>query len=129
MELSGWVAILNEAETSVVDTKDLGSKPVAVKGGRVRPLIDTKPSFDPAVELLEGPVVTIGDQVTRVWTKRNKTAQELAADDDVRKESVLTGANELAYKVLFNHENRIRVLEGKQPVNMNQFRAAVRALL
>lgn len=32
-------------------------------------------------------------------------------------------------RVLFNHENRVRVLEGKQAVTMAQFRTAIKALL
>ena len=36
---------------------------------------------------------------------------------------------ELVAKVLFNHENRVRVLEGKQPITANQFRAALKAML
>lgn len=33
------------------------------------------------------------------------------------------------FKVLFNHENRIRALEGKQPLNAAQALAAVKALM
>lgn len=36
---------------------------------------------------------------------------------------------ELVAKVLFNHENRIRVLEGKQPVTANQFANALKGML
>lgn len=36
---------------------------------------------------------------------------------------------EVVAKVLFNHENRVRVLEGKQPINANQFKTAIKALL
>jgi len=35
----------------------------------------------------------------------------------------------LVAKVLFNHENRLRVLEGKQPVTAPQFRATLKAML
>ena len=33
------------------------------------------------------------------------------------------------FKVIFNQENRIRALEGKQPVTMAQVRSAVKALM
>ncbi len=36
---------------------------------------------------------------------------------------------ELVAKVLFNHENRIRVLESKQSVTAGQFAAALKAML
>jgi len=36
---------------------------------------------------------------------------------------------ELVAKVLFNHENRVRVVEGKQPITANQFKAALKAML
>jgi hypothetical protein len=34
-----------------------------------------------------------------------------------------------AFKVLFNHENRLRALEGKVPVTASQARSAVKALM
>lgn len=36
---------------------------------------------------------------------------------------------ETVAKVAFNHENRIRVLEGKQPVNAGQFKQALKDLM
>lgn len=36
---------------------------------------------------------------------------------------------EIAAKVLLSHENRIRALEGKQAINANQFKTAIKALL
>lgn len=35
----------------------------------------------------------------------------------------------IALKIAFNHENRIRVLEGKAAVTLAQFKTALRALL
>lgn len=40
-----------------------------------------------------------------------------------------TVLSHLVFKVLFNHENRIRVLEGKLPITAQQARAAVKALM
>lgn len=37
--------------------------------------------------------------------------------------------NLLTVRVLFNHENRIRLLESKAPITMPQFIAALRALM
>lgn len=35
----------------------------------------------------------------------------------------------ISFKIAFNHENRIRALEGKAPITAAQFRAAVKAAL
>lgn len=37
--------------------------------------------------------------------------------------------NVITLKIAFNHENRIRALEGKQAVTIAQFKTAVRAML
>jgi hypothetical protein len=34
-----------------------------------------------------------------------------------------------AIKIIFNHENRIRALEGKQPITANQLRQAIKELM
>lgn len=39
------------------------------------------------------------------------------------------GMDVVQLKILFNHENRIRVLEGKQAITVAQFKAGVAALL
>lgn len=36
---------------------------------------------------------------------------------------------EIVAKVTFNHENRIRALEGKQPINAAQFKSALKDLM
>ncbi|MGV8838984.1 MAG: hypothetical protein ACWA6X_01630, partial [Bauldia sp.] len=46
----------------------------------VLPVEVTDPPFDPATQVRTGPVLTIeATRVTRVWTVRDKTAEELAA--------------------------------------------------
>lgn len=90
------------------------------------PLAITDPAFDAATQVRSGPVDTVGkDQVTRVWTVRVKTADELDAD----KSATVDAIDMLAFKVLFNHENRIRALESKQAVTAAQFKTALKALL
>lgn len=65
------------------------------------------------------------------WTLRNKTAEELAAEETQRHagiQSELDSAQSVVkvlLKVSFLQENRIRVLEGKQPVTAAQFRTWV----
>ena len=53
----------------------------------------------------------------------NTTAQ------DKLKSIRITGMDQVAMKIAFNHENRIRALEGKQAVTAAQFIAAIKALL
>lgn len=52
-----------------------------------------------------------------------------AAAQDARRGHELSRSDAVLFKVAFNHENRIRSLEGKQPVTAAQFRTAVKALL
>lgn len=95
-------------------------------GYRLVPVEDTNPPVNPATEIKTGPVVTaFADKVTRVWTVRSKTAQEL--DDE--KTAAAAGINDVLFKVAFNHENRIRTLAGQASVTAAQFRAAIKALL
>lgn len=94
-------------------------------GWRWLPVEVTDPLFDPATQIKEGPVLTVfADKVTRVWTVRAKTAPELDADKD----SMVSAMDMLAFKVLLNHENRIRALESKATVTAAQFRATLKAM-
>jgi hypothetical protein len=49
-----------------------------------------------------------------------------AAAQDVRKERELDRADRLLFLIAFRQENRVRALEGKQPITAAQFRAAVK---
>jgi hypothetical protein len=85
-----------------------------------------RPAYDPETQVIEGPVRTVGaSEVTETYSVRAKTAAELDADKDA-KISIMDRAQ---LRVLFNHENRIRALEGKQAITQAQFVAAVKALL
>jgi hypothetical protein len=86
-----------------------------------------KPAYDPATQVLEGPTVAVTkDAVTESYTVRDKTAQELAAETEARKESILSDAGELVLRRLCDHENRILVLEGKSAVTWEQCRKAIK---
>jgi hypothetical protein len=90
----------------------------------------SQPAFDATAETVDGPTYTVGaSSVTEVWTKRNLTAQETSD----RKESAISGINGGAYmpvfRALFNLNNRVLALEGKQTLTAAQFRAALKALL
>jgi hypothetical protein len=64
--------------------------------------------------------------VDGVVIQRDETAGEIAAREEAafQKELVLG-----ILKALFNHENRIRALEGKTAVTIDQFRIAVKTIL
>lgn len=90
------------------------------------PVETTMPPFDTATQVREGPVYTVEpSRVTEVYSVRAKTAQELDAD----KEDMIPPNVSAVFKILFNHENRIRTLESRPQVTAAQFRAAVKALL
>lgn len=98
----------------------------ASEGVKWLPVEITDPGFDPAIELKTGPVTTILiDKVTRVWTVRALTAEEL----DARKENQIDDISFLLFELAFDHENRIRVLEAKTPITKLQFRNALKARL
>lgn len=118
-------------EYALVDAKD----EIRQFSASVDPTVQTKPGFRwlPVERTTEGdgtvldaPVTAVlKDKVTIVTTRRGKTAAEL----DSEKERQLDGFDALALKVLFDHENRIRALEGKQAASAAQFRAALKARL
>lgn len=105
----------------------------------VDPGVDTKPGWrwlpcppvappanDPATETVDGPAYAVAaDGVTEIWAKRALTAAEL----DARKEARLDATDRLQFEVLFNLENRVRVLEGRAAVTRAQYRTALKALL
>lgn len=86
------------------------------------------PAHDPLTEVVTGPTYEVGEtSVTEVWIKRNLTAQELSD----RKDAVVDALarQELIFKVLFDQEKRLRVLEGKPAITAAQYRAALKAAI
>lgn len=114
--------------SNAVDRYDSNVDPnVATKTGwRWLPVTDTRPLAGDN-QIVEGPTVTVlADSVTRVWTVRDLTAGELDAQKtDLVESEILT----VVGKVLFNHENRVRALEGKAAITADQFKTALKALL
>lgn len=110
-------------------------------------LIEVRPSFDPAAELLEGPVYTQNaTSMTATWTKRAKTAQEIDAEKVIRIEGV--SRNDLL-TVILSLENDNRTIKAKinqlitdisastakftnpqaNQINMDQLKTGLKALL
>lgn len=87
-----------------------------------------KPAYDSATQVRTGPVVEedhVAEIRRHVWTVRDKTAEEL----DAEKDAAINQFDVLAFKVLFDHENRTRALESKAAITQAQFRAALKARL
>lgn len=87
-----------------------------------------KPDYDPETQVIEGPTIEEDhtNKVRRfVWTVRDKTAQELNNE----KTRIIDGLDRVLLKIAFNHENRVRALEGKQAITIEQFKAAVKGML
>jgi hypothetical protein len=121
-------ALVRLADEAVVDRRDFAEPPpdLSRKGVRWLPLVVTDPPFDAATEVRTGPAASVlPDRVTETWTVRAMTADEL----DARKDIAVDAFDALTLRIAFNHENRIRALEGKQAATVAQFRSALKALL
>jgi hypothetical protein len=119
-------ALIND-ENEIVRTSSRVNPEGGVEvGWKWLPVVDTKPLAS-VNQIRTGPVVTVEqEQVSRVWTVRDKTPQELDAEKDGL---VDDAAVSVIGKILFNHENRIRTLNSQAPVTAAQFKAAIKALL
>jgi hypothetical protein len=121
--LSGLVAVVDD-EGAVAEVRDLGPELIGVSDN-VLPCTDTKPACDAATEVLEGPVVTVEDDaVTRVWSVRKKTAEELAAEQGARDNLKLRMAfGTVGLEAAYEQENRLRKLEGGKAITLEAFKA------
>ena len=69
---------------------------------------------------------------TLVWDPTNVVPKPTQAELDAATPvypDVVDYVDQALFKIAFNHENRIRALENKSAITMNQFKTAVRALL
>lgn len=85
-----------------------------------------QPAYDPTVKKLTGPTYVIGPtSVVQTWTLTDLTPSEL---DDAKKVE-MSNIGVATLQGLFNHENRIRVLEGKSTITLATFLTAIKNLL
>lgn len=113
---------------AILHQRDYPTKPPDLphKGLRWLLVVVTEPAFDGTTQVKEGPVTTVNAaDVSVVWTVRAKTAQEIDAD----KAAEVSGVARVLFLAAFNHENRIRVLEGQPVVTAAQFRNALKGML
>lgn len=72
------------------------------------------------------------DRLLRSRTIRDKTAAELDAMDDSTADRAFSGVGRIERalgRALFDHENRLRALEGRPAVTAGQFKTALKGLL
>lgn len=86
---------------------------------------EATPAFDSKTQVCEPVAVVAAARVLRTWSVRDKTSEEL----DATKGFEMSRVNKATLEVTFNHENRIRALEGKNAVTKAQFINAVKGLL
>lgn len=93
-----------------------------------RPFVaNAAPSYDPTTH--HPPVrseVIEATQVVETWADPVAfTEQDISAQKDLQ----LNAVQVVALKVFLDHENRIRAIEGKQSVTLDQFKTALKAKL
>ena len=98
-----------------------------LKPFRWLPVEVTDPDVDDyATHTIEGPVTTVkAKKVTRVWTVRPKTADELDAD----KENQIPPSNSIQFKTMLDVENRTLALENKPAVTADEYRETLKGML
>jgi hypothetical protein len=85
-----------------------------------------KPTFNKETHYLTGPHYTITDtEVVESWEIVAFTPEEL----DARKDTQLNQKDRVILQLLFNQENRLRVLEQKPELTMAAYKALVKGLL
>lgn len=88
------------------------------------PLVVDNPTHDGPTQIKTGPVESrVGNEWHKVWTVRDKTAQEI----DDGKDNLIHRRTSWQFKVALDIENRVRALEGKQPVTASGYRTALKA--
>ena len=98
-----------------------------LKPFRWLPLEITNPDVeDHATHTKEGPVESVGaKKVTRVWTVRPKTADELDADKEAR----IPPSDSIQFKAMLDVENRTLALESKPAVTVDDYRETLKGML
>ena len=74
---------------------------------------------------------TVATELRRERTRRDMTTAELDARDDAQAQAAMNNAGVVRAlaRVAFNQENRLRTLEGVQPVTADQFKDALKGLI
>lgn len=123
-------------DNAIADIRDFPNAPDPnqAKGLVWRPFTLTKPSFDPATEVLEGPedVITSG-AAERIFTVRAKTQQEIDADTTAAKDARIAELNGLSgmAKIVNGLKNLIheQASPPEDPETVDETKAWMKSLL
>ena len=119
----------NEIEQEVRDNYFGSTTPpnISQKDLKWLPIEITNPAVtEHTTQIKEGPVTTVeADKVTKVWTVRPLTEQEL----DDAKESQIPYSNSIQFKTMLDVENRTLALESKPAVTASEYRETLKAML
>jgi hypothetical protein len=124
-------ARITSSTRAIIEEKDesefRGGKPPpanTAKDWEWLPLVIDKPSYNSETEVLEGPEdVVTAEKITRTWTVRDKTPDEINADKDLQ----IPRTDSVQYQIMFDQENRVRKLEGLSPTTDDEFRVLLRS--
>jgi len=128
---------------ALVEVREYAEQPPDIehKGVKWLPFVEEYPDINTATQKLEAITTTIeAERVYKTAPVHTFTEAELLAAAQLsftaaefRKDSQIgelqTGANAAIFKTIFAQENRIRVLEGKAEVSVEEFKTALRSLL
>ena len=128
-----YVLVEDETDTILKEVEGdrefrTGTPPdLPLKSFRWLPLEVTDPDLgDRATHIKEGPVESVGaKKVTRVWTVRPKTADEI----DVDKEARIPLSDSIQFKAMLDVENRTLALESKPAVTVDEYRETLKGML
>jgi hypothetical protein len=128
-----YVLVEDETDTILKEVEGdrefrTGTPPdLPLKPFRWLPLEITNPGVeDYATHTIEGPVTTVkAKKVTRVWTVRPRTADEL----DTYKESQIPPSDSIQFKAMLDVENRTLALESKPAVTVDDYRETLKGML
>ena len=119
----------NEIEQEVRDNYFGSTTPpnISQKDLKWLPIEITNPDVtDHTTHIKEGPVTTVeADKVTKVWTVRPLTEQEL----DDAKELQIPPSDSITFKTMLDVENRTLALESKPAVTASEYRETLKAML
>lgn len=113
-------ALIDTTNDAVLEYREYAERPEDPQGKPRKwlPVEDTMPSYDPVKEVIEGPVVTVyPDKVTRVWTARPKTQEEITSEVDER----VSGIDEVQFALMEDLYTRLGVLGGATPTSFRDY--------
>ena len=120
------ICALVDAAGNVLETRrDIDPATVITKDGFRWVILEQqpKPEFDPSTHVCEQTEALVKNKLVRGWSVRAKTADEV----DAIKTAEVDRVQGVVLKVILDHENRIRAIEGKGAVTAAQFKTAIKA--